>query len=297
MQLSQEFKERTIAAMIADRANYPSDAKHATSLGIAPSVYNAIKKGNTEKQLKDANWLSLGRRLSVPLRAEIEWKAAKTATFSYITQQLEACQSRGLSGLLCDIPNIGKSFTARYYARTHKHVVYIDCSQTKTKVRLVRAIAIGFGLDAKGRYEEIYADLVYYLSGLDTPLVILDEAGDLQYEAFLELKALWNATEYRCGWYMMGADGLRAKIERSIDCRKVGYTELFSRFGDAYRQISPMDGEERKAFVLQQAVEVAKLNAPKEVDAVSLARKAGGLRKVYTEIEKLKLQGAQVGEA
>ena len=36
--------------------------------------------------------------------------------------------------------------------------------------------------------------------------------------------------------------------------------------------------------------EVAKLNAPEGVDAVSLARKSGGLRKVYTEIEKLKLQ-------
>ncbi len=44
-----------------------------------------------------------------------------------------------------------------------------------------------------------------------TPLVVLDEAGDLQYEAFLELKALWNATEMCCGWYMMGADGLRRR--------------------------------------------------------------------------------------
>lgn len=191
---------------------------------------------------------------------------------------------------MCDIPNIGKTFSARHYARTHKHVVYIDCSQTKTKVRLVRSIAIGFGLDAKGRYEEVYADLVYYLKGLDNPLIILDEAGDLQYEAFLELKALWNATERACGWYMMGADGLRAKIERSIDRCKVGYTELFSRFGDAYRKVTPQDGEERKSFLLKQAVEVAKLNAPEGVDAVSLARKSGGLRKVYTEIEKLKLQ-------
>lgn len=292
MELRKELKERTLSALHADRANYPSDSKHATALGIAPSVYSAIKKGKTERQLSDSAWLSLARRLNVPLRPEVEWKVANTTTYSYITQQLEACQERSLSALLCDIPNIGKTFSARHYARTHKHVVYIDCSQTKTKVRLVRAIALGFGLDAKGRYEEVYADLVYYLKGLDLPLIILDEAGDLQYEAFLELKALWNATERACGWYMMGADGLRAKIERSIDCCKVGYTELFSRFGDAYRKVTPQDGEERQRFLLTQAVEVAKLNAPEGVDAVSLARKSGGLRKVYTEIEKLKLQGA-----
>lgn len=290
MQLSNELKERTLAAILADRANYPSDSKHATAIGISSSVYSTIKKGKLDKQLSDSAWLSLARRLNVPLRGEIEWKVAKTDTYSYITSQLEACQERSLSALLCDIPNIGKTFSARHYARTHKHVVYIDCSQTKTKVRLVRSIAIGFGLDAKGRYEEVYADLVYYLKGLHQPLIILDEAGDLQYEAFLELKALWNATERACGWYMMGADGLRAKIERSIDCCKVGYTELFSRFGDAYRKVTPQDGEERKSFLLKQAVEVAKLNAPEGVDAVSLARKSGGLRKVYTEIEKLKLQ-------
>ena len=89
---------------------------------------------------------------------------------------------------------------------------------------------------------------------------------------------------------MMGADGLRAKIDRSIDCRKVGYTELFSRFGDAYRQVTPLDGEERKTFLMRQVVEVAKLNVPEGVDAVSLARKSGSLRRAYIEIEKLKLQ-------
>ncbi|MBF1370112.1 MAG: ATP-binding protein, partial [Porphyromonadaceae bacterium] len=115
MQLSKELKERTLTAILADRANYPSDSKHATAIGI------------------------LARRLNVPLRGEIEWKVAKTDTYSYITSQLEACQERSLSALLCDIPNIGKTFSARHYARTHKHVVYIDCSQTKTKVRLVRS--------------------------------------------------------------------------------------------------------------------------------------------------------------
>ena len=147
MQLSNEFKERALSAILADRANYPSDSKHATALGISPSVYSTIKKGKLDKQLSDSAWLSLARRLNVPLRGEIEWKVAQTDTYTYIT-----CQERGLSALLCDIPNIGKTFSARHYARTHKHVVYIDCSQCKTKVRLVRSIALGFGLEAKGRY-------------------------------------------------------------------------------------------------------------------------------------------------
>ena len=284
-----ENKQRIIAAITANRENYPSDAKHAASLGIATSVYSAIKNGQTDKALSEANWITIARRLGVNLRGDIEWKPARTATFDFITKQLEFCQQSGLSAILCDIPNIGKTFTARYYVKGHRNAIYVDCSQVKTKLKLVRKIATEFGVSGNGRYSDVYDDLVYYLRSIDTPLIILDEAGDLQYEAFLELKALWNATERCCAWYMMGADGLKEKIERSIEHKKVGYTEMLSRYGDRYSKVTPDDGREREKFLKDQAGAVARVNAPTGTDIASLVRKTGGgLRRVYTEIEKLK---------
>ena len=289
--ITEAQKKKITGAIAANRANYPSDAKHAASLGISTSVYSSIKNGQTEKALSDANWIGIARRLGVCLRGEMDWKAAKTPTFEYITAQLEFSQGSGLSAILCDIPNIGKTFTARYYVQGHRNAIYVDCSQVKTKLKLVRKIASEFGVDCKGRYSDVYEDLVYYLRSIDTPLIILDEAGDLQYEAFLELKALWNATERCCAWYMMGADGLKEKINRSIECRKVGYTEMLSRYGDRYSKVTPDDGREREAFLRRQAQIVAKVNAPEGADIAALVRKTGGgLRRVYTEIEKLKRQ-------
>jgi hypothetical protein len=88
---------------------------------------------------------------------------------------------------------------------------------------------------------------------------------------------------------MMGADGLKAKINRSVECKKVGYAEMFSRYGDRYSKVTPDDGKERQLFLMKQASIVAKANAPAGTDINSLVRKtAGGLRRVYTEIEKLK---------
>lgn len=288
--ITTEIKNKIAEAIKAARINYPSDAKHAASLGVTTSAYSSIKNGQTERVLSDGNWMSIARKLGVNLRGGIEWKAAKTETFKYITTQLEFIQERGLSGLLCDLPNIGKTFTARHYVKTHPNAVYIDCSQVKTKLKLVRKIATEFGSNTRGSYSDVYADLVFYLRSIDTPLIILDEAGDLQYEAFLELKALWNATERCCAWYMMGADGLKAKINRSIECNKVGYAEMFSRYGDRYSRITPDDGREREAFLKEQARVVAKVNAPEGTDIGVIVRKsAGGLRRVYTEIEKLKM--------
>ncbi len=287
--ITTETKKRILDAIVSNRTNYPSDAKHAASLGITTSVYSAVKNGQTEKVLSDANWVTIARRLGVSLRGEMEWKPARTATFDFITVQLEFSQRSGLSAILCDIPNIGKTFTARYYVKSHRNAVYIDCSQVKTKVRLIRRIASEFGVDSKGQYSDVYEDLVYYLRSIETPLIILDEAGDLQYEAFLELKALWNATERCCAWYMMGADGLKEKINRSIECRKVGYTEMLSRYGDRYSRVTPDDGKERERFLNEQARVVAQVNAPAGADIARIVRKSGGgLRRVYTEIEKLK---------
>ena len=133
--------------------------------------------------------------------------------------------------------------------KQHKHAVYVDCSQVKTKLKLIRYIAKEFGVTSNGRYSDVYEDLVAYLRTIDTPLVILDEAGDLQYEAFLELKALWNATERCCAWYMMGADGLKEKINRAIEGKKVGYTEMLSRYGDSYSKVTPDDAQEREKFL------------------------------------------------
>lgn len=289
--ITTEIRNKIAEAIRAARTNYPSDAKHAASLGVTTSAYSSIKNGQTERVLSDGNWMSIARKLGVNLRGGIEWKAAKTETFKYITTQLEFIQERGLSGLLCDLPNIGKTFTARHYVKTHPNAVYIDCSQVKTKLKLVRKIASEFGSNTRGSYSDVYADLVFYLRSIEAPLIILDEAGDLQYEAFLELKALWNATERCCAWYMMGADGLKAKINRSIECNKVGYAEMFSRYGDRYSRITPDDGREREAFLKEQARVVAKVNAPEGTDIGVIVRKsAGGLRRVYTEIEKLKRQ-------
>lgn len=289
MELTNEIKERVRAAIIADRENYPSDNRHSVALGISASVYNAIKKGNYDRQVSEANWICIARRLGVVLKKEMAWVAAETPTFLFINEQLTLCQQGSISAILCDMPNIGKTFTARIYAQNHRHAVYVDCSQVKSKQKLIRHIAKEFGVGNNGRYSDVYADLVGYLRVIDTPLIILDEAGDLQYEAFLELKALWNATERCCAWYMMGADGLKQKIERAIEGKKVGYTEMLSRYGDTYSRVTPEDGKEREKFLKAQAMIVAKLNAPKGTDVRSLVNlSGGGLRRVYTEIEKLK---------
>ncbi|MBE9469009.1 MAG: AAA family ATPase [Bacteroidetes bacterium] len=266
--------------------NYSSAAKYAVAIGINPAQLSRIKKGDIANVLSDAKWITIARRLAVELGTQTKHITVKTPVFQFITAQLDACKRYSQSGMLCDIADIGKTYAARYYARTHKNSVYIDSSQCKSKQKFVRNLAKEFGLNNTGRYVDVYADLVYYIKTISQPIAIIDEAGDLDYSAFLELKALWNATECACGWYMMGADGLKAKIDGNIGRKKVGYTEIFSRYGSRYQKITPEGSEANKEFAKKQTALIAKANGITDIQNL-YAHTHGSLRRIYIELQKL----------
>jgi len=287
--MTTEIKQQILEALSRKRENFAgSDAKFAVSIGVNGAQYSRIKNGVTERVLSDANWISLARILGISMGDTPSWNIANTPVFQFINAQLAFCQANASSRLLCDIADIGKTFTARHYVKVNKNAVYVDCSQVKSRQKLVRFIAREFGVGHTGKYSDVYADLVFYLRSLPAPLIILDEAGDLEYQAFLELKALWNATERCCGWYMMGADGLKEKIRRSIDHKKVGYTELFSRYGSRYQKATPDSSEEIRKYKQVLAGMIIQVNTQNGVDVNRLIIKCDySLRRIQDELRKI----------
>ena len=88
---------------------------------------------------------------------------------------------------------------------------------------------------------------------------------------------------------MMGADGLQAKIDRNKDIKKVGYAEIFDRYGSKYSRVSPaQDNEAITAFLLGQIAQIGEANGSTFTPEQLFARTKGSLRKVRTEIEKVR---------
>lgn len=286
---NETLKNKVREAIKGASQGFSSANKHAVSLEINAGTYSRIMAGETDRVLSPAEWIRLARMLQVNLRDTPQWQTAETPTFRYITTQLTKCQTDAISCIICDAADIGKTYTAKHYAKNNSNAVYIDCSQVKSKQKLVRKIAQEFGVEYKGKYADVYEDLVYYINSIAAPMIILDEAGDLDYAAFLELKALWNATERSCGWCMMGADGLKEKMRRAITNKKVGYTELYSRFGTRYQRATPEGSEALEEFTILQAALIIKANAP-TANIDEMVRKTDkSLRRIHNEISKLKV--------
>jgi len=260
MEITKEFKDKTAQALIEQRANYGgSEAAFAKRYGVSPSIFNRIKGGEREKLIADVKWLSLGRELGVPT-SERKWSMARTEVFSIIEEEVLFCKEWSKGMLFVDDCGIGKTYTARYLARTMKNCFYIDASQCKKKIAFIRTLAQVVGVGQTGRIHDIKENTKYYLKMLPRPVVIIDEAGDLEYEAFMALKEYWNATEGCCGWYLMGAAGLRKKIDRGIRNEINGFAEMFSRHSERFSNAAPFERNEKLAFYRKLITDVLSAN-------------------------------------
>lgn len=259
MRLDITFKNKVREAILKDRENYGgNDVEYAKKLGIDKAIYNRMKKGETEKLISDTKWLIIANDLGVKLR-EDNWKIARTQIYSEIEDNLAVCKETGMSMILVDDCGIGKTFCAKHIVRQMKNAFYVDCSQAKTKQQFIRLLAKTIGVDNTGRYTDVKTAIKTYLIYLEKPLIVLDEAGDLDYNAFLELKELWNAAPRQCGWYMIGADGLRAKIDRGISYKKVGYAEIFDRYSN-FVKLVPKGTDDKEQFYRKLIGDVAYVN-------------------------------------
>lgn len=263
LQITPDFKNKVATALLADRQNFEgSDSQFAKRWAMSAAVYSRIKNGERDRILADNLWLNIGRELNVSLN-ERSWKPARTDVFCQIEEEINFCKENSKAMVFVDSCEIGKTFTARYLSRSLQNCFYIDASQCKSKIQFIRTLAKTLGIESNGRVADVKANVKFYLKMIAKPVVIIDEAGDLEASAFLDLKELWNATENTCGWYMIGADGLRSKMERGIASRKVGFRELFSRFSSNYSKIVPTDRQQKLAFYQKLITDVLSVNMPK----------------------------------
>ncbi len=260
IEITTDFRNRVIESLVAARQNYDgSDAAFAKKHGLNASIYSRIKNGDTDRVLRPEQWLNLGRLLDVS-PSERRWNMARTEVFTIIEEEVRFCQEFHKSRIFVDDCAIGKTYSAKYLSRTLKNCFYIDASQCKTKILFARALAKCIGADSAGTYAEVKQNIKYYLNAMPNPIVIIDEAGDIDYAAFVDLKEYWNATDGACGWYLMGADGLQAKIKAGIKRRTSSYREVFSRFSDKFSYAVPKGKTDRIAFYRKLITDVLSVN-------------------------------------
>lgn len=248
MEITKEFQNKVADALLEKREKFGlSDKQFAISMGIDPAVFSRLKKGERDKLISPNNWLTLGLELGVTMNKRT-WNTVETDVFKQISDDILFCKAYSKSRIFVDNCGIGKTHTAKYMAATQKNVFYIDCTQCSKKTAFVRALARAVGVELNGKLVDIKERTKYYLTLLENPLIIIDEAGALEKSALGLVQEYWNATENVCGWYMMGANALRNKIQSGVEKDRDYFAELFSRFSDKFDSIVPETKSEKQEF-------------------------------------------------
>lgn len=298
MQITQQHKEMIVKAIEADlKMRQHSDsgyknANHAQYLKIHPASYSRIIKGDTEKVLSELEWVRIGKKLFVDL-SENGWKTAKTAVFSFVTAQLALCQQDSLSAINCDLVGIGKTHAAEIFAGKHQNVVYIKCRQGITRADLMREMAQSMGLESGDQVRRIRERVELELLRVQDPIVVLDDAGYMNDNCWMEVKGLYDVTEGGCGWYIIGDTSLQKKINKMLAKDKVGWEALFDRFNRKYQAITDQYASEAEIAVMRResAQQILQLNMP-GIDTDTrkeIMNRAGlSLRVLRKEISKYK---------
>ena len=288
IEISTEIKRKAVAALLEVRGNFSgSNEKFAKQWGFNGAIWSRMRSGQVDGLVKDSTWLHICRELNV-VAGEKKWKPARTDVFITIEKDIEFCKQFAKARIFVDECAIGKTFAVKYLSKTLRNCFYIDASQAKTQQLLVRKLAKAIGLGDTGTHNSIKDEIKAYLKMLPEPIVIIDEAGDLNYNALLELKEFWNATEGACGWYLVGADGLREKIRRGIIARKVGFKEIFSRFSGNFNSCVPVGEQDKKIFYRKLVTDVLEVNMTDKSQLDTIVRRCiandmndntGGLRR------------------
>lgn len=177
-QLSLEQKQAISAKLAEYVSRYPSQAKAANSLkGTSAGTVNAILKGKFE---------NISDEMFCNIRSQIEsskvdgWQLCGTAAFKDVNTFLEDAQQYQNVSWIVGPAGIGKTTAATIYARGHKNVFYLPCSEDMHKSDFVRELARKIGIRAEGlTVRETLAAITAELVTLDHPLLIFDEGDKL----------------------------------------------------------------------------------------------------------------------
>lgn len=274
-------------------SGFTSRSKYATSIGITSSDFSNIEHAKwkaNDRLLSVQKWLRIARTVGYEFNPAQKWSTAPTVTYRTITKQLQACQKEAMAAIFCDRAGIGKTHACRDFAARNPNAFYVNGGHYPNRFRFIRALAQSMGLDGKGKAEDVLQDIIYYAKALVNPVIIIDEGGDLDNSTYLLLKRLYNELEFCCGFYMVGARGLRRRIDGSIRLNKNGFEEFFSRFGGRYVDVLPREDHKRLEFMKGEITKVCEANGLTDRETLNRVLTANkDLRYVRNQVLKTRL--------
>jgi len=270
--LYAKIGKKKITASVAARQIGVSDATISNIINEA-YINNPTLFPSDRMWLKIASWTGM----------KTGWQTAETANYKRVMNVCRHAQDNGISRAISFDPGTGKTFALKAYSNDTPNCWYIECDEFFTKKIFLRELMKAMGI-AGGPLS--VADMVYEitdkLNTTDRPLVIIDEADKLNDSSLNLFKTFYNKAN--AGFVLTGTPYFRNRIDRGVRKLKMGYWEIFSRFGGEFIPLHKVDEK-----MVRQVCEANGMTDEGEIQEVMEAAN-GDLRRVKSMVERIQLR-------
>lgn len=246
--LSNEEKQAIQQQLVAYAQSYGSQAKAANSLqGItSPGTFNAIVNGKFDKVSDD---MFLKIRAAIGGGHTDGWRLCETAAYKDVETFLaDAQQYHNVSWIIAPA-GIGKTTAALQYAKRHRNVFVLPCSEDMHKADFVEELAKKIGIRNEGlTVRATLTRIVDEVVKLDRPLLVFDEGDKLTDSVMYYFISLYNALEDKCGIVFLSTPYIQKRMAKGLKLDRKGYEELYSRIGRRFVPLSSITEYEVNAI-------------------------------------------------
>lgn len=277
-QLPLEDKKAIQQQLIAYVQGYGSQAKAANSLqGItSPGTLNAIVNGKFANVSDD---MFLRIRAAISDGRSDGWRICETAAFKDVETFLsDAQQYHNVSWIIAPA-GIGKTTAANQYAKKHRNVFVLPCSEDMHKADFVEELAKKIGIRNEGlTVRATLTRIVDEVVKMERPLLVFDEGDKLTDSVMYYFISLYNALEDKCGIVFLSTPYIQKRMAKGLKLDRKGYEELYSRIGRKFVPLSSVSEYEVNAICRNNG-----LTEEKAIAAV--IRDSGELKKSAMEFD------------
>jgi len=240
--MTQEHKKQVKEALLRYLGTFPSQDAAIHHLGINALLIDQLKNDNCSV-ISDETWYSLARQVGFYCG---EWHAADTAAFMLLKILFGDARHYAMVYGIAFEDGLGKTFTAKYYIHNNPGTCYISCSEDMNRKTFLAELLRCFTDVPAAALPIMMQRLFDNVCKSGEPLFIIDDAHKLKDRVFHLLLSITALLRDKCGFVIMGNNGLRKRIADGLQQQKEEYLTFYKAIGRRFitqSRLSPNDIE------------------------------------------------------
>ncbi|MHB8207786.1 AAA family ATPase [Mucilaginibacter sp.] len=235
------------------RAKGISKNELATQLNISAATLSNIENDNwksIDAKMWQKIWNKVGYLNSVQTFVTNDFKAVErlcsfTRNNSFMT------------GLIADT-GMGKTTALTSYSHRSKNTFYVSYDKTMKPRQFFAALLKEMAIQFEGNINEMVNRISDELNVMDSPLIIIDEAGKITHTMILYLQVLKDKTYLSCGIVLAGMPYFKSNLIKLSNKQREGYAEFYRRI-NLWHELEGLTRDEIKEICNHSGIKSADL--------------------------------------